>query len=74
MRAKLKPSDLPMMNESWKSLNPYPGEGEIIIASNPDEYGFVKCIHALHQRHKSLNGSVEEKHISDILRSYGIVK
>lgn len=58
------------IGDSYKNNNPYEGEGEIIIASEPDESGCVKCIHALHVKHKSLNGIVELKSVDAIAEFY----
>ncbi len=58
------------IGDSYKNNNPYEGEGELIIASEPDESNCVKCIHALHVKHKALNGVVEIKSVDAILEFY----
>lgn len=58
------------IGDSYKNNNPYEGEGEIIIASEPDGSGYVKCVHALHTKHKSLNGMVELKPVDAIAEFY----
>lgn len=58
------------IGDSLKNNKPYDGEGELIVASLPDESGYVKCVHALHVKHKSLNGMVELKPIDSLVDFY----
>lgn len=58
------------IGDSFKNNNPYKGEGEVIVASTPDKDGYVKCIHALHKKHKSLNGMCEHKPVDVLIEFY----
>lgn len=64
----------PKIGDTLKNNNPYDGEGELIVAGEPDEAGMVKCIHACHTKHKGLNGLVELKPMDSLIEFYHKIK
>lgn len=52
------------VGDSIKNINPYEGEGELIICELGEKQ--IKCIHACHTKYQNLNGMVENKCYEDL--------
>ena len=58
----------------WRNNDPYPGECSIIIGMPVDNMpGFYECIKCDCNKYPELKGTVEYKHIDDILTYYHII-